>query len=228
MFTVDATGCIISGVTMRNAAVTASTACIQTFKTSTNAVGTVLRNSFIWGPEDASVAAATGGWNLICIEGGDNYFENLVVGYGWPVNCGSPQSSTRLPCLVKYKKSVYNASHWENCLFHAEFKQDDYGFIMQCYSPSGGVFHVFRNCQFINVGSTALSVAMRSDAGEQALSAGNNFWYFDADCAFMGVTDIASAHNESYIRFSPAHRVSTDNSGLVYCGLAQQFDHTSG
>lgn len=229
MLTADATGCLFAGLKLRNAAVTASTACISTFKTSTNSAGTVCRNMYFYGPDDATIGAATGGWSLINVEGGDNYFEKCLVGYGWPLT-GAPTNSSNHIALVRFQKSVFNASVWKDCMFQGEFKAGNVqGFLFFWYAPSAGVFHVFRNCQFYNACSTALTHAIRADQTSIAPTSNAVFVYFDANCAFKGVTDIGHANMEGDIDFSPAQAVSsTATDGLKWCGIAQTFDHTTG
>ena len=227
LITVACTGAVFSGLTLRNGQSTGSTACVSTLLLSTGgSYNFTMRNSFIWGPEDDSVNDSTSGWSLIKIGGDFNLFEDCLIGYGWPI-AGEPTASSLNASLLRFQKSVYTGSEFRNCFFQAEFKVAAQAFIIAEYSPAANVFWVFRNCQFFNAGSTASNYGIRSDqAGAVSWSGGQTLAYFDADCAFAGVTDVGAAAGESYAKFSPAMAQSTD-AAHVQVGLALSYDHTS-
>lgn len=226
LITVTSTGTLFANVTLRNGQSTGSTACVQTLRLSSAgpAYNFTMRDSFIWGPEDDICNDSTGGWRLIDIGGDLNLFENCLVGYGWPVS-GEPSAAANQPCLVFIRKSIFTHTEFRNCDFNHEFKSASHRFITVEYSPAACVFWTFRGCNFTNCGSTGLTVAIASEAGG-LISAGQNILYFDANCAFHGVTDIAPANSEAFIKFSPAMAQSTDAAN-VQVGLAISYDHTS-
>jgi hypothetical protein len=229
LINMNSTGCIINGITLRNGQSTGSTACVRTLQLSTASVGTIVRNSWIWGPEDDTVNDATGGWRLIHIAGDGNLFENCQIGYGWP-NTGHA-TSTDTECLLYIQKSVFTHTAFVNCNFNAEFKNAAQLFILAEYSPAAAVYWTFRNCNFTNTGSTALTVGIGSSPGVgNVFSAGQNIMYFDLNCAFHGVTDVSVAGNESYVKW-PGHFLNASSdatSHAIKLGLANGFDHTSG
>lgn len=228
LLTIDATGCVVSGLTLHNAAATASTACIKTLVTSTNCVGAIVRNCFLWGPDDDTINDATGGWRLIDHSGGGCLFEDLQVGYGYPI-AGVPGAASNYPSLLRIRKSLFNDAVFRNCIFAAEFTEAAHTLIMVEFAPSAGAYWVFQNCQFMQLGSTALSLGIMSDlAGVNAAFTGSkNCMYFDANCAFYGVTDVCAPDNEGYIGLSPALLPGTGTGASILAGLAANPDHTA-
>ena len=226
LITLNATGCVLAGVRLLNAAVTASTACIKTLVTTSRSIGSIVRNVFLHGPEDDTVNDATGGWCLIDHSGKGMLYEDVQAGYAYPM-AGVPTNSSNNPCFLKIRKSIFNDSYWRNCIFVGEFKDASHSPIMVEYAPANAVYWKFQNCQFINLGSTDCSLGIISDAGANPFVDGKNCMFFDSDCAFYGVTDVCHADAETYVAFPSGGVVSTGAAPNVFIGLAANPDHTS-
>jgi len=228
LVTMNATGCVFAGFRLLNAAVTASTACVRTFVSTSRSIGGIVRNVFLHGPEDDTVNDATGGWRMIDHSGKGMLYEDCQIGYAYPM-AGEPASPDNYPTFLYLQKSIFNDSKWRNCVFVGEFKNSAHAPIIVEYAPANAVYWTFHNCQFINLGSTACAQGIISNLGgaNAAFTGSKNCMFFDSDCAFYGVTDVCAALNESYIAFPSAGPVSTGAAPNVFIGLAQNPDHTS-
>jgi len=152
------------------------------------------RNSFInchfGGPMHAT-EAATAGYDLVRLAAAETYFKSCTFGID-SVACTTPQ-------LVEFgEQAEPPRAIFEDCLF---LVQGDAGVrFLKVNAGAGRGLGLFRNCQFINLG-TAMTYGI-DGAGL------NNFRMHFANCGFEGATDIVALAYEAYCHFSPTNFVA--------------------
>jgi len=104
---------------------------------------------------------------------------------------------------------------FDDCIFVMNADNAQVNFIETVAGMGAGLV-VFRNCQFINIGTT-LTLAI------DGAGLGNAKLFFDSRCSFWGCTDVVAAANEASViwGFNYAGAAATDNL------LAASYDHTA-
>lgn len=194
---------------------------------ATNATGiniTGPRNSFInchfGGPAHAT-EAGTAAYRLVKLANSETYFKNCVFGLD-TIPLTAAVSLVEFGAQADPPRAVF-----DDCLFIVAVNAagGQGATFMSVVAGCGEGLALFRNCQFVNIGSSALTLGI-DGAGL------NNFkMAFNNNCYFAGVTDVAAAAHESRIFFAPANTVAAQVTGgasvAVYNGLAAPYDHTA-
>lgn len=139
------------------------------------------RNSFInchFLPGNAT-ELDQGSFDLVRLNCGEVYFKKCVFG-------GDTLSWTNGDMIRTYGPTDRSCRPiFEDCLFIMKADNAQVNFI-ETVSGNGAALGVFRNCQFVNIG-TNLTV------GIDGTGLGNQKFFFDSQCIFVGVTDITTS-----------------------------------
>jgi len=167
------------------------------------------RNTFyrchFGGPMHAT-EAGTAGFTIAEILGTENYFKNCVFGI-------SSMELTAAINTVKFGGSGYDPrTIFEDCIFLANAGSGAAGsFFFKTQAGVGESFAIFRNCQMINIGGTALTYGI-DGTGSSAQKL-----IFSGDSYFIGCTDVVAAAYEGNVFFPANNYASSDK---LYNGLA--------
>jgi hypothetical protein len=149
------------------------------------------RNSFInchfGGPMHAT-EGGTASFNLATILGTENYFKNCTFGIS-TINVSAAITA------IKFGGSGYDPrTIFEDCTFILKGESGGAGsYFLQTVSGVGEAFGIFRNCMFLNTGSTVFTYAI-DGAGSAAQKL-----YFDKNSFFAGCTDIVALASEANV-----------------------------
>lgn len=106
-------------------------------------------------------------------------------------------------------------SIFENCIFLMNADNAQVTFL-KAIAGLGRCLIIFRNCQFINLGTTLT-------LGIDGAGLSNAKMFFDQNCSFYGCTDVVAAAYESYVICGAATYTAAATSNL----LASTVDHTA-
>jgi len=104
---------------------------------------------------------------------------------------------------------------FENCIFLMNADNAQVTFL-KAVAGLGRCLIMFKNCQFINMGTT-LTLAI------DGTGLGNGRMYFDQLCSFHGVTDVVAAAKEAYVLCGAATYTAAATENL----LGKSVDHTT-
>jgi hypothetical protein len=164
------------------------------------------RNSFInchfGGPMHATEGAAAG-YDLVRLAAAETYFKSCTFGI-------DTIATTTMQMIEFGAQAEPPRAIFDDCLFLVQ--GDANVRFLKVVAGAGRGLGLFRNCQFINLG-TAMDYGI-DGAGL------NNYRFHFANCGFEGCTDIVEAAYEAYCHFSPTNYVAA----AVNTGLSVQPD----
>ncbi len=169
------------------------------------------RNSFMnchFLPSNATPLDESG-FDLIEVNCNEGYFKNCF--FGGDTVAWTDGDMIRLYGAADRSCRVV----FDDCLFVMKADNAQVNFIETVAGMGSGVA-IFRNCQFINIGTT-LTLAI------DGTGLGNGKLYFDSRCAFAGVTDICTNTKDTNIYCGFDYGASADESNLI----AGFPDHTA-
>ena len=144
------------------------------------------RNSFInchFGGPMHTTEGGTAGYDLVRLESCETYFKNCFFGVD-SVACTTPQ-------LVEFgAQAEPPRSVFDDCIFLVQGNANVR--FLKVNAGAGRGLAIFRNCQFINLG-TAMDYAI------DGTGLGNFRMLFDSRCTFAGCTDIVAAAYEANV-----------------------------
>jgi hypothetical protein len=169
------------------------------------------RNTFVNCHFGAPMHATEGdqaGFNVATILGTENYFKSCVFGI------------TTIPWtngdMIVFGGSGYDPrTIFDDCVFLMNADNAQVEFI-KTVSGVGEAFAIFRNCQFINIGTTLTLGIDGAGTGAQKI-------YFDNNTFMAGVTDVVAAAYEGNVVTGSANYTAAATGN----GLATTVDHTA-
>lgn len=149
-----------------------------------------------------------GGFDLVEVNCNEGYFNNCFFG-------GDTVSWTNGDMIRLYGPTDRSCRViFDNCLFVMKADNAQVNFI-ETAAGAGSAVTIFRNCQFINIGTTMT-------LGIDGAGLGNYKLYFDSNCCFYGCTDVVAAAYESNIIWG-----WTYGGAAVNTLLGSTYDHTA-
>jgi len=170
------------------------------------------KNVSFSGPFHAT-EGGTAGYDTVRITGSENYFENCWFG------AETVNANAAIGLLEFGTTSSRNI--FKNCTFHVRATNAGVFFI-HMLGPGGNNRHnIFEDCQFINWGTTTMTVGISWDAtcGSTDVSV-----YFDNNCSFAGCTDVVAAAYEGDLWWGAAGGYISADTDV---GLADHPNHTT-
>lgn len=150
------------------------------------------------------------GFDLVEVNCNESYFNNCFFG-------GDTVAWTNGDMLRLYGATDRSCrAVFDDCLFVMKADNAQVNFIETVAGMGAGIAF-FRNCQFVNIG-TSLTYAI------DGAGLGNGQLYFDNRCSFAGVTDIVASGYENYVWFggvnTPINQVTGGASVALFNGIA--------
>ena len=147
-------------------------------------------------------------FNIATIYGTENYFKSCVFGI-------STIAWTNGDMIVFGGSGYDPRTIFEDCIFLMNADNAQVEFI-KTVSGVGEAFAIFRNCQFINIGTTLTLGIDGAGTGAQKI-------YFDNNTFMAGVTDVVAAAYEGNVVTGSANYTAAATGN----GLATTVDHTA-
>lgn len=172
------------------------------------------RNSFhrvhFGGPFHAT-EAGTANYRLVRLQAAETYFKDCVFGQDTIARTAA-NSMVEFGAQAEPPRSIF-----ENCLFLSIVSAAGGAgsTFLKVLAGCGAGLALFRNCTFINIGGTAMTL------GIDGTGLGNFKMHFE-NSTFIGCTDVVAAAQEAYCTF----QACSYTSGATLNGLGQAFDHT--
>jgi hypothetical protein len=124
-------------------------------------------------------------FDLVRLNCGEVYFKDCTFG-------GDTVAWTNGDMIRLYGASDRSCRPiFENCLFIMKGDNNQTNFI-ETVAGNGSALGVFRNCQFVNIGTT-------QTLGIDGAGLGNFKLYFDSNCCFYGCSDVVAAAYEGNV-----------------------------
>lgn len=174
------------------------------------------RNSFLschFGGPFHATEAGTAGYRLVKLENSETYFRDCIFGQD-SIARTAANSMVEFGGQADPPRSIF-----ENCLFLSIVSAAGGAgsTFLKVAAGAGAGLALFRNCTFINIGGTAMTL------GIDGTGLGNFRMHF-SNSTFAGCTDIAAAAYEGYITFDAVNFNTGANEDN---GLAVNYDHTA-
>lgn len=164
-------------------------------------------NSFYYchfeGPEGAAEKAVSG-YDIVKISGEYNYFNHCMFGNTWA-------TMTDVCANVGFTGNTSPSTVFEDCVFQINAGAVGNLFLHVYQAMANGTHIHFRNCMFVNMGTTTMTYGVDG----YGLSNAQSRMTFH-NCSFTGCTDIVNATYEAKVFFGPGvYHANDQTTGLA-------------